>query len=133
MKKINFLLFNMLLLALGITATIFNSCHNYEDQDRIAPSSFSGIVTYNGTPIQSAEVAIYVNFMHYQDRPLQKTFTDNNGRYEMVAEMNGGYSRQGQGQFYCMWVKYSNNYYDKCDFAVVLGQHHTVNIPLDKW
>ena len=121
-----------------MASVIFNSCHSDEDRNTSnVPSTFSGIVTYNGTPIQSAEVAIY---LIRPSQPIQTSFTNKNGKYEMVAVVEG-YSMAGRaGQFYDMWVKYEikidgyiNTYFSKRNFSLVPGQHHTINIPLEHW
>ena len=127
-----------LLLIVSMLSVVFYSCHNNEDHTTSTlVSTFSGIVTYNGTPIQSAEVAI--NIMR-PDQPVQTSFTNKDGKYEMVAVVNG-YTRAGMnGLFYDMWVKYEikidgyiHTYFSKRSFALVPGQHHTVNIPLEHW
>jgi hypothetical protein len=107
-----------------------------EDNNNNTPSStFSGIVTYNGTPIQSAEVDLCMGNIS-----VQKAYTDKDGKYEMVAVITG-YSEGGSGPFFdmavCYEIKktngYTQSYFSKAGFSLVPGQHHTVNIPLEKW
>ena len=127
-------------LIVSISILVFNACHNNEDRiDPIKPSTFSGIVTYNGIPIQSAEVAICTLPPLYS--VVQRSFTDKDGKYEMVAQMEG-YTIEGiTGRFYDMYVKCvikttdgkTQSFFSLFGFSLVTGQHHTVNIPLEKW
>jgi len=131
MKKSFFLSFGLLFILIT-TILVVNSC----DKD-ITPSTFSGIVTYNGTPIQSAEVAIYT---FDPSSPIQTCFTDKDGKYEMAAVVNGYTWVEKKGLFYDMWVKYEiiidgyrDTYFSKRNFELFPGKHHTVNIPLEQW
>ena len=119
-----------------MTTIVVNSC--FKENTEI--STFSGIVTYNGIPIQSAEVAIYTYSPNGPDNPVQASFTNKDGKYEISAVVDGYSSSEKKGLFYNMWVKYEiiidgyrKTYFSEMGFSLFPGQHHTVNIPLEHW
>ena len=93
--------------------------------------TISGMVTSNGTPVQSAKVSLWIGSI---GNPVQTAFTDSEGRYEMVAKTDGMLVDGKSGYYFKLYVDWNNRrYYSPDYYALVQGYNHTVNIPLDKW
>ena len=93
--------------------------------------TINGTVTFNGTPVQSAKVSLWIGSI---GNPVQTVFTDSEGRYEIVAITDGTLVEGRSGYYFRLYVDWNNRRYYCPDFySLVQGYNHMVNIPLDKW
>ena len=117
----------MILLFFAVLCINLSSCVK-EKQDDI---TISGMVTSNGTTVQSAKVSLWIGSI---GSPVQTAYTDNEGRYEMVAQTKGMLVDGKSGYYFQLYVDWNNRrYYSPDYYSLVQGKNHTVNIPLDKW